>query len=230
MTAAIINLNKRLQISRTESASSTQSLAPQTYTSKETVSEVVRQRRSGIFSGTGLDDTAEAFEAGPLPVEILYPHVFDEDIKSGQALVNIRSAISDAQAAVDAFGEPDLQAVSTRLAQIAVTMGKAHALTDFNKSLGAVISFIRRAMLTASSDEVSRSSLNALVNVLGLVAANPMIDLDDACDLVDKLSDEGWHGEHVLADELVKALIDSSDLTPEDAQTLLFPESQTIEE
>lgn len=227
MTATIIPWNKSAQINSTEETSYSQLVAPQTFT---TISEGVRQRSRGRFSGTGLYETAENIETGPLPVERMYPHVFDEDIKSGQALICIRNAISDAQVAVDAFGEPDLQAVGTRLTQIAVTMGKAHALTDFNKSLGALISFIRRATLAASSVDVSRSALNALLNVLELVAVNPMIDLDEASDLVDKLSDEGWHGEHVLADDLVKALVDSSDLTPEDVQALLFPEPQNIEE
>jgi len=191
--------------------------------------EGVRQRSRSGFNGTGLDETDENFATGILPVERMYPHIFDEDIKSGQALGYIRSAISDAQVAIDAFGEPDLQTVGTRLTQIAVMMSKAHTLTDFNESLGALVSFIRRATLAASSVDVSRSALNALVNVLESAAANPMLDLDEASDLVEKLSDQGWRGEHALANDIVNALVDSSDLTHEVVQALLFPEPQTLE-
>lgn len=225
MTAKIFYLDKHIQTSPIEDVGKTQSLKPQINATTWDEHEGVRPRRSGGIGSTGLDDViVENVEVGSLPVERMYPHVFDEDIKAGQCLVYLRSAINDAHDAIDAFGEPDLQAVGTRLAQIAVTMGKAHSLTEFNESLGGVVSFIRRATLVASNDELSRSALNSLLNVLELAAANPMMDLDEASDLVDKLSNEGWHGEHRLANEIIMALVDSSELPADEMQALLFPE------
>ena len=231
MTATIVPWVAKLQTSSTEDISHSQSLSPQTNAFISTEDFGVRQLRSVGFSSTNLENylVENNSNAGPLPVERIYPHVFDETIEAGQALAYIRSAIIDARKAVDAFGEPDLQEVGTRLTQISVAMGKAHALTDFNESLGALISFIRRATLAAITSEVSRSELNTLVNVLALVAANPMIDLDEASDMVDQLSGEGWRGELRLADEIIRALLEDTNLAPEEVQALLFPEPQVAE-
>lgn len=81
-----------------------------------------------------------------------------------------------------------------------------------------------------SNDEFSRSALNSLVHVLGIMAMNPMMDLDEASDLVDKLTNDGWRGEHRLANELIMALVDSSGLPADEVQALLFPDFQVTEE
>ena len=87
--------------------------------------EGVSSLLSGGVGSTGLnDEITENAEAHILPVERLYPHVFDNDLKAGRAIFYLRDAIKDATEAIDAFGDPDLQAVGTRLTQIAVTMGK----------------------------------------------------------------------------------------------------------
>lgn len=232
MTAAatIISCNKITQTNSIESVSSSAFLKSRVPETAWTGNDDAPLFSSRKISSTELEDEQiETRKLGALSVKRIYPHVFDENITAGQAVIYLRSAIDDENVAIDAFGEPDLQTVNTRLTQIAVTMGKVHAMTDFNESLGAVVSFIRRATLTASNDELSRSALNSLVNVLGLMAANPMMDLDEASDLVDKLSNDGWRGEHKLANELVMALIDSSDLPIDEMQALLFPESQVTE-
>lgn len=184
-------------------------------------------------SGTGQENKSDNASAqdyvgrvGLLPVERIYPHVFDDD-KAGQALIYLRAAIDDAKGAIDAFGEPDIPAVDSRLSQIAVLMGKTHPLTVFNESFGAVVSFVRRATLAASSTELSRSALNSLVHVLELSASNPMLDLDEATDLIEKLASEGWKGEHQLASELLMALADDYGMTTDDMQALLFPTPET---
>lgn len=228
MTAAtIISWDKITQASSIESVSSSAFLKSQVPETTWTEDDDVPLFSSRKISSTGLEDEqVEPRKLGTLSVKRIYPHVFDENITAGQAVIYLRSAINDANVAIDAFGEPDLQTVDTRLTQIAVTMSKVHAMTEFNECLGAVVSFIRRATLTASNDELSRSALNSLIHVLELMAANPMMDLDEASDLVDKLSNDGWRGEHKLANELVTALIDSFDLPIDEVQALLFPESQ----
>lgn len=224
--SAIVVPDGKLQTNSTEDVSTSPSLAFQTIETKSTLDERVHQRRGSGFSGTSLEnEIIQNIGSGPLSAERIYPHIFDENVKAGQALVYIRSALNDAREAVDAFGEPDLQSVGTRLTQISVAMSKAYPDTDFNESLGAVVSFIRRATLIASGYEVSRSALNSLVNVLGQLTANPMLDLDDASDIVDMLTNDGWQGQHRLVDEMVKILMDNSDLDTEDLQALLFPGS-----
>lgn len=231
MTAKIIPLNTFIQTSPIEGdgrSAFLKSRAPETLCALENNYDVPFSSRN--ISSTELEGHVDTNRIESLSVERIYPHVFDENTMAGQAVIFLRSAIKDANVAIDAFGEPDLQTVGTRLTQIAATMGKVHAMTEFNESLGAIVSFIRRATLTVSNDEFSRSALNSLAHVLGLMASNPMMDLDEASDLVDKLSNDGWRGEHKLANELIMALINSSDLPADEMQALLFPEFQVTEE
>lgn len=184
------------------------------------------QRRINKLSSTNLlEETTGCDEIGIPPVARIYPQIFDEKLPAGQALVYIHNAHKDAQSALDAFGAPDFQAVATRLAQIAATMAKTHSLTGFNENFGAVVSFIRRATLLVSPEEISRSALNSLIHALRSLSSNPMIDLDESSDLVDTLINEGWQGEHGVADALIAALINETDIETEEKQTLLFPES-----
>lgn len=169
-------------------------------------------RRTSEAIGTG--DKMETIAGGEIlkaPVERIYPHAFDDSDMAGQARVFVLKALEDARLALESFGEADLGSIGTRLSLIAAAMNSAHPLTEFNENLGAVVSFIRRAMLTMSGSDTTRPALNALVHVLQSLSLNPMIDLDDASDLVDKLVNEGWRGEHGIADELVAALFADSD-------------------
>lgn len=189
-----------------------------------TTYEVVQLRPRIKIINTHIDgDTIVSDEYSSAPVDRIYPHIFDEQLPPGQVIVCLNSALNDAQSALDAFGVPDFQTIATRFSQIAVAMAKAHPVTDFNESLGAVVSFIRRAMLYTSPAEVTRSALNSLVKALRSLHLNPMLDLDEASDLVDELINEKWHGEHDTANALITALLD--DYESEEVQTLLFPES-----
>ena len=218
MTATIIPWNK---------PGVAQSLPPMTEITETMVSEAPRVRRRSVLSSTNLDDeNTRKEEATPLPVQRIYPHIFDENLSAGQANVHVHNAVRDAQLAVEAFGEPDLQGVATYLGQIAAVMGSAYPLTEFNESLGGVVSFIRRATLAASSAELSRSALNALVYVLQSLVSNPMLDLNEASDLVDKLANEGWQGEHKVADKLVAALLYESALDGHEIQASVCPKLQ----
>jgi hypothetical protein len=227
LTSEIIPWNKNQLVNFTESVDFPKpSTSQSTATAPDKYSEVHLKRVTGVNITSVAGESGENHISELTPINRIYPHVFDEDIKAGQVLVLLKSAINDANDAIDAFGEPDLQSVSTRLTNIAVAMSKAHSLTDFNESLGGVVSYIRRAMLAASKDDLSRSALNSLLHVLKMMAVNPMIDLDDATDLVDKLSNEGWKGEHKLADEIIAALVAETEIESSEIQALLFPENQ----
>ncbi len=185
-------------------------------------------------SGTNRDNTKANIQLNDLdkdiistPVERIYPHIFDDAVETGQARINLLSALKDAQSALESFGEADITSISTRITLIASTMSNTHRLTEFNESLGAVVSFLRRAMLSASAADITRPALNVLVHVLQNISSNPMIDLDDAGELVEKLSDEGWQGEYGFADAIVAALFDDLDTdTDADAQLGIFEDVQ----
>ena len=163
------------------------------------------------------------------PQEQLYPHLFDENLAPGEARMLVISALKDANLALDAFGDGDLAAIESRLALVASTMKRTHHLTSFNESYGSVVSFIRRATLRANPGDVNRSGLNALVQSLDSLSANPSMDLDEAADLIDLLSDEGWKGEHEATSTLLKFLFDESDLNEnENLQSELFA-SNTVD-
>ncbi len=173
------------------------------------------------------EESDENISGNQSPVHRIYPHIFDEAAETGQAVNYINSALNDAQSALDAFDDSDFQTINTCITQAAAAMKQAYPLTLFNESLGIVISYIRRAALAVSIEDISRASLNALVQVLQLVASNPMIDLDDASDLVDKLSEEGWNGEHQIANQLIDTLLSNAELNESELKTLL---SQLVEE
>lgn len=187
--------------------------------------EAVRQQ---LLSTVGSQTTPESsqslnIEGGHVSIERLYPHVYDESAESGQALLYVQSALSDVHAALDDYSNADLPAISTRLSQVAAAMNKAHPLTYFNESFGAVISFIRRATLIANSSDVSLPSLNALLSALRALSSNPMLDLDKASEIVEELSLLGWNGEHAVGGEILAALLSDTDLEHEQVQALLFP-------
>lgn len=183
-------------------------------------------RLRSVASSTSVDDEPISAEPKPIPVDRIYPHVFDQEVQAGQALAHLRGAQEYVRSASEAFGEPDLEAVETSLAQVAVAMAAAYPLTVFNESLGGVVAFVRRATLAASVDNLSRSSLNALAVALRVVTENPMLDLDDAADVVEKLETEGWQGGHRLANEILASLFDESDMDAQQVQELLFPDAR----
>lgn len=187
-------------------------------------SEIITQP---VITTTGAIEDSKETKGELLPVNRIYPHVYDENIQAGQVHISLQAAISDTREALNAIGVPDLQAISSRLTNVAAAMKRAHLLTDFNESLGGVVSYIRRAALATPIDDVDRSALNSLLQVLQAMEANPMLDLDDAADLVDKLANEGWRGEHDLANELIKSLFSDCEEVPEDLQSLLFEYSET---
>lgn len=144
----------------------------------------------------------------PVAMGTLYPHVFDEHEGAGLAIASLRLAHVDATRALAAFGEADLDAVQTRLGHVAAALAKAARLNDFNPSFGAVVGFVRRAVLIAMASEVSRSSLNALVNVVATVEKNPMLSLMEAAELTQQMEREGWNGQHAAVERLAQALLE----------------------
>ena len=226
MTATILQLDSSQEGNTAEVSTVNLSQSVQT----DIVSGDALKIRQKIISGlnnTNLDADVYFSAVGDAPVERIYPHVFDEDAASGQVRNHILKALENAQSALDSYSIPDFESMNTSLTVIAAIMSDAHLLTEFNESLGAVVSFLRRATLNTSSDEVNLPGLNVLVNVLQSMAANPMIDLDDACDLIDKLSTENWRGEHGVTDELVAILFGEIATENAELQTNLFDDIQT---
>lgn len=151
----------------------------------------------------------------------LYPHLFDEETEAGAVIACMRNALRDAELALDAYDDNDFQELSTRIFQIAAAMKKASPLTTFNESLGAVVSYIRRATLAIDIVDISRSALNALIQALHSIIDNPMLDLDDASDLVDNLSDHHWNGDHQGARRLVAVLLKDFESDNDELKSLL---------
>lgn len=186
----------------------------------------VRVHSGSTLQGTNLDlptdvSEVEAEVTSAPPIQRAYPHLMDGP--AGEACQHVTRALEHARRALEMFGETDLDDINTQFSIIAVTMAKAHQLTQFNDSFGAVLSFIRRATLTASSAEVSRPALNGLVQALHSLLENPLIDLGDAAELVESLSELGWQGEHKAVDRLVAALFNEiAEESGSEQQTDLF--------
>jgi hypothetical protein len=159
-----------------------------------------------------------------VPIGRLYPQFLDVDTEHGRLRVLIRDALGDSRHAVDSYQTGDIAAVDSYLANIAAVMQEAYDQTEFNDNLGAVISFVRRAAITASAEEVSLSSLHALVNALSNISQNPFMDLSAAADLVDGLSDEGWRGEHQAVSAILELFVGESDVVDTHDDTGLQPE------
>lgn len=195
-----------------------------------TTLEDVQLRQVTRVNSTGSDIESTITKQSAEPsIGRIYPHVFDAEDASGQARIYVVKALDDARSALESYGEADLEAVGSRLALIAATMGTCHSFTSFNESMGAVVSFVRRATLAMPSGEVTRPQLNALVHALHSLAANPMVDLDEATDIVDKLEGEGWRGQNGVADALISALLDEVREADEHAQAEFFPEHRQEE-
>ena len=79
--------------------------------------------------------------------------------------------------------------------------------TAFNPALGAVVSFVRRATLSADPNEMSLPGVMALGKSIHTILNAPLIALDEAVDVIELLEKNGWKGEHKAVDEFVKALL-----------------------
>lgn len=190
------------------------STTPDTY---ELLTKPIRiVKTDSSLTGTGSINHSTSSKA--TTAELLYPHLFDEETQSGEMLVLVRRALEDVESAIESFSIPDLQAVSTYLTNISALMSTAHEKITFNKSLSALVSFLRRATLVTPTNDISRSTLNSLANALRTIINNPMLDLDDASIQVDHLSDEGWQGEVESIELLIADIL--ADI--EEAQASLF--------
>ena len=181
------------------------------------------QRISKYINNTGeeINDFISR-DSAHASIHRLYPHIFDTNSQAGEAIALIQHAKNDAILALDSFGEPDLNSTVSHLTNVASAMNSANQLINFNKSLNGVVSYIRRATLTVDINDISRSSLNTLASTLQSILENPMIDLDNASDLVEKLSSDGWKGEIEFVEALIAALLTD---TEDNVQTELFTET-----
>jgi hypothetical protein len=149
--------------------------------------------------------------SSPAGADRTYPHVFDINRPEGIAIAHISQARDDARAALVALGDADMGEIETRLAQIAVSISKAHELVTFNGSLAAACTYIRRSVLTATADSVTRGALNSLIAVLNQLTEDPMLTLARSAELVESLATEGWTGEHQVAQRMIELWLSSQD-------------------
>jgi hypothetical protein len=177
---------------------------------------------NGTATGTEIDKSVRSKESLS-STDRLYPHVFDPASAAGEALVHVQSAINDIQLAIDDYGDADLISVSSRLSQVGASMKKAHTHADFNECFGAVTSFVRRATLAAVPEDITRPALNSVLSGLRQLRLNPLLGLDEATDLIDRLSTDGWNGSHTTVEKIISALLAESDLDYEHIQAMLFP-------
>lgn len=133
-----------------------------------------------------------------------YPHLLEA---AEPALILMRQALQDSRAALACYGNTDFDGVASKLSFIAVLCAQAHKETAFNESFGAVVSYIRRAMIAATPSEIDRDTLNSMVHALSELIENPLISLPAAGDLLDFLSKHGWHGELEAIERLIALVL-----------------------
>jgi hypothetical protein len=140
----------------------------------------------------------------PAPADRAYPHL----LEAAQPAVSlVRRCLEDAHLALESFEESDFAGVATRLSAIAAQCATAHPLTTFNEGFGAVVSFVRRAAISADVAAISRRPLNAMIRALNSVSNDPMMSVGEAADILSALSDSGWTGEYAAVERLMASLL-----------------------
>ena len=189
-------------------------------------------RLTGAVSSTGETSNAVPPMVASLETQAphLYPHLYDKNAASGQAIVFMEEALIDARRALEAFDRADFETVGSQLAVMAATVANAQGYADFNRSLRAVLGFIRRASLVAEPSEVDRPALNALVSAFNRLIHSPTLDLPAAGQLTNTLEKFGWVGEHSAVDALVKALAGEDEGSEASQRELFRPvKSETLD-
>lgn len=145
------------------------------------------------------------------PADRLYPHLFGEGAQGGEALSLLCSAGKDCQVALDAYAQGDFEEVGSRLSSVAAATAAAHRLLQFSAPLGAVVGFVRRAVLRSIATEVTRPGLNVLKSTLGRLARAPVLDMNEAAELIDRFASEGWDGELEIVNSAIDLLLRNDD-------------------
>lgn len=165
-------------------------------------------------SATGAENDRKPNTAPPSAIvtERAYPHRYDPEAgQSGAAMSLIGRAQLEALAALDAWGESNLDEVSSRLSLVATNVATAHKYTTFNASLGAVVSHVRRAVLCAAVVDLDTQQLMLLARTLTNLHQQPMVTLDDATDMIEEMEAAGWRGRHPDVAAFVEALAVSAE-------------------
>lgn len=137
----------------------------------------------------------------------VYPHAYDPSGITGPSLTLLNSAAEEASVATSEYSDGNLEGVASRMNFIAVLTAKAYPHTAFNPSLGATVSFIRRATLSADPSELTFPALMGLTKAIKKLANTPLLSLDDAAEIIDMLEGQGWRGEHHAVAQFVNALL-----------------------
>ena len=170
------------------------------------LTEVVRVSAAPSTSAEPSNEAAGLNTVPEASAQRAYPHIYDEVAGGGSAAMSlIAQARQEATAAKDAWTDADLQEVESLLAQLAATLAAAHRHTQFNECLGAVVSFIRRAVLNTDIGDINLGSMMLLIQALNTLHSQPMLSLDAATDITERLNDGGWVGKHQVVSAYVRA-------------------------
>lgn len=167
--------------------------------------------RVTIREALGVGVASDLRPTDPALPDRMYPQAFDVNAKAGNARVQIERAKGDACRALDFFNVSDISSMATQFGLIGACLLSAYQRTDFNDALASAIAYIRRAVLVADPTSISRSELNSLVVALRSISANPMIDLEEAAELVNALAATGWKGENKVVADLVAAFLEDDE-------------------
>jgi hypothetical protein len=141
---------------------------------------------------------------------ILYPRAFDQGVSLGQARGLISSAARDCMHAIDDFSEANLDGVASYFGLIASSVAAARNILlsePGSDALIGLLSFTRRAVLSASIDNIDLRRLNALAKALKAVEKNPVITFDDAARAIDELTTFGFNGANAEIQRLIAAVM-----------------------
>lgn len=136
----------------------------------------------------------------------IYPHIFDEGLSKGAAWAELQGGMERLDKCIDAYGDGDIAGVAARLSEVALVLKSVHSKLDRNDPQAALVGFMRRAVLAASPDEVSRSTLESMRSVVRTMQSAPVMSLSEAADLSDQLETNGWNGDEPNASALFQIM------------------------
>lgn len=150
--------------------------------------------------GESLDSAVSQAEA--------YPHAFDESVPEGMARESLVNALDRVSLAIDALEEGDIQEIASRLAQAAVSLRAAHQKLGRDNPLSALVGYMKRGVLTADAENLTRAPLEAMAAVLRKCADAPVMRITEAARLSASLERNGWAGDDSTINALAAAVLE----------------------
>jgi len=154
---------------------------------------------------------------GNISQERAYPHAFDQSSPEGMARASIANAANRMSLALDAFEDGDIFQVSSRLGEAAVSLSVAHQKLGRDNPLAALVGYMKRSLLVADVDALTRASIEAMNSVLLRCANSPIMRLTEAARQSGLLERNGWRGDEPAIAALAAAVLNQA--ASEDAST-----------